>query len=258
MGTSSVHYAPTATRAGRTAPPRRQIPRAADRERISGRSPMGAPHQGAMGRRSGVLGTPLAMAALLLSSASPLGLLPARPPAAAAAPPKRPKRLTRGDYTPLESGGGVLVYDDDAGRGATLKDGDTVTLHFTTKYNGITVTDTRQGRLLGGNRAIAVPLEFVLADQLVLPGSAAAPEIGGKLFDENTGVERDVGGLYSGPSDVRPPSGLPIVIRGMKVGGKRRALVPPELGYGSEGLKELPPDAECEVEVEILSAVQSS
>jgi len=188
----------------------------------------------------------------------PLGLLPcAHPPAAAAAAKKRPKRLTRDDYTPLEGGAGVLVYDDEVGRGASLKNGDLVTLHFTTKYKGITVTDTRQGRLLGGNRSMAVPLEFVLADQLVMPGGKGGPEIGGTLFDENTGVERDVGGLYSGPSDVLPPSGLPVVVRGMRVGGKRRALVPPELGYGSEGLKELPPDAECEVDVEILSASSS-
>ena len=42
-------------------------------------------------------------------------------------------------------------------------------------------------------------------------------------------------------------------IRGMRVGGKRRIMVPPELGYGSKGVGEtIPPDAHLIFEVELL------
>jgi len=66
-------------------------------------------------------------------------------------------------------------------------------------------------------------------------------------------VER-AGGMYSG-EDLAPPPALlflPDSLAGMKNGGIRRLVVPPELGYGPEGKNEIPPGKDFTVEVQIL------
>jgi FKBP-type peptidyl-prolyl cis-trans isomerase len=71
---------------------------------------------------------------------------------------------------------------------------------------------------------------------------------GGNPLGFDVGAKAGAGGTLKG---------LDLGVRGMRVGGQRRLLVPPELGYGSKGVGEVPGGAELEFEVELLSVKNS-
>lgn len=74
---------------------------------------------------------------------------------------------------------------------------------------------------------------------------------GGAKFDSTQGCERPLT-LRLGAGDV--VKGLDEGLAGMKVGGKRRLIVPPDLGFGKEGAGErIPPNATLTYEVELLA-----
>ena len=56
---------------------------------------------------------------------------------------------------------------------------------------------------------------------------------------------------HPGTSTPTPPQpcvqGLDLTVRGMRLGGQRKALVPPQLAYGARGFGEIPPNATLEV-----------
>ena len=63
---------------------------------------------------------------------------------------------------------------------------------------------------------------------------------GGSPFPFRLGADNVIQGWHEG-------------IPGMRVGGRRRLIIPPALGYGSEGAPpDIPPNAALEFEVELL------
>ena len=60
-------------------------------------------------------------------------------------------------------------------------------------------------------------------------------------------------GLFAGTGGPKPPPALSSAVLGMRVGGKRSLIVPPELGYGDKGEQEIPPGATFELRVEVLA-----
>lgn len=121
-----------------------------------------------------------------------------------------------------------------------VQQGNIVTVHFDCMYKSLDVVSSRSARLLGANRSIAEPVEFT-AGLGVASGGGKQP-----LGDS-------AGGLFSGASGPKPPKALSQAVLGMKAGGKRSVIVPPELGYGKQGLLEIPPNATFELQVQVLS-----
>ncbi len=77
---------------------------------------------------------------------------------------------------------------------------------------------------------------------------AGAPENKGALFETNVGFQ-----FRLGAGNVIPGWDQGLV--GMRVGGTRRLVIPPDLAYGSQGQGSIPPNATLIFEV-TLSAVQ--
>lgn len=84
--------------------------------------------------------------------------------------------------------------------------GSRVTVHFDCMYKGIDVVSSRSARLLGGNRTISEPFEFLAGE----PVKAASMKI----------ADSSAGGLFSGATGPKPPPALSTAVIGMKLGGK--------------------------------------
>ena len=96
--------------------------------------------------------------------------------------------------------------------------------------------------------------ELVLGDgQEATPGTNVSVNYkgtleNGKEFDSSYG---------RGPFEFSLGAGMVIKgwdegVEGMKVGGKRKLVIPPELGYGSRGIGPIPPNSVLTFEVELL------
>ena len=97
--------------------------------------------------------------------------------------------------------------------------------------------------------------ELVLGDgQEAIPGTNVSVNYkgtleNGKEFDSSYG---------RGPFGFSLGGGMVIKgwdegVAGMKVGGKRKLVIPPELGYGTKGIGPIPPNSVLIFEVELLS-----
>ncbi|KAL3734420.1 hypothetical protein ACJRO7_023727 [Eucalyptus globulus] len=96
-------------------------------------------------------------------------------------------------------------------------------------YRGITTVSSRESKLLAENRII--PYEFKVGSP--------------------PGKERK-----RGSAAPKPPPAMYSTTEGMKVGGKRTVIVPPEAGYGQKGMAEIPPRATFELNIELLQVEQ--
>ncbi|XP_057549306.1 peptidyl-prolyl cis-trans isomerase FKBP16-4, chloroplastic-like [Amaranthus tricolor] len=114
---------------------------------------------------------------------------------------------------------GLKYYDLKVGGGPQAVKGSRVAVHYVAKWKNITFMTSRQGLGVGGG----TPYGF------------------------------DVGQSERGTV----LKGLDLGVEGMRVGGQRLLIVPPELAYGSKGVQEIPPNATIELDVELLSIKQS-
>ncbi|CAM8912587.1 unnamed protein product [Rhodiola kirilowii] len=136
---------------------------------------------------------------------------------------------------------GLKYYDIVEGKGPVVEKGTTVQVHFDCVYRKITAISSRESKLLAGNRSIAQPYEFKV-------GAAPGKERKRDLVDNPNG-------LFSAQAAPKPPPAMYSITEGMKVGGKRTVIVPPELGYGSRGMNEIPPGATFDLNIELLEIV---
>eukprot|EP00250_Pteridium_aquilinum_P003601 c13909_g1_i1 orf=334-1098(-) len=139
---------------------------------------------------------------------------------------------------------GLKYYDYVEGKGVVAEKGQTVLVHFDCMYRGIDAVSSRESKILGGNRIIAQPYGFIVGS---VPGKERKRE-----FVENAN------GLFSAQASPKPPPALYSVTEGMRVGGKRRVVVPPELGFGSKGSNEIPPGATFQMDIELLEIKNSA
>ncbi|CAN1353609.1 Peptidyl-prolyl cis-trans isomerase FKBP16-4, chloroplastic [Linum perenne] len=119
----------------------------------------------------------------------------------------RGSKVPESEYTTLDNG--LKYYDLKVGGGPEAVKGSRVAVHYVAKWKGITFMTSRQGLGVGGG----TPYGF------------------------------DVGQSERGAV----LKGLDLGVVGMRVGGQRLLIVPPELAYGSKGVQEIPPNATIEV-----------
>lgn len=92
------------------------------------------------------------------------------------------------------------------------------------------------------------------AHLLVCPAQPFTFSAGQPVSGPNTKMVESAGGLFAGGGGIKPPAALSESVVGMRAGGKRSLLVPPELGYGAAGEQEIPPNCPSfELQVELLS-----
>lgn len=121
---------------------------------------------------------------------------------------------------------------------------------------------TEATQLMGNPKVVTTPSGLQYADILV--GSGAQPQVGDRVTVHYTGMLSD-GRIFDSSRDRGQPFqfqiGVGQVIKGwdegvasMHVGGQRRLIIPPNLGYGARGVGGvIPPNATLIFDVELLA-----
>merc|ERR1712134_71327 len=110
-------------------------------------------------------------------------------------------------YLELEapSGTGIKYFDITVGKGPEPSEGDRIAVHFDVKLRNLTVATSRQGAGVTGG----TPYGFQVG---LNPGQAGATFL----------------------------KGMDLGVVGMRSGGFRRMVVPPDLAYGNRQVQEIP------------------
>jgi len=131
---------------------------------------------------------------------------------------KRKRKVPESEFT--DGPEGLRFYDVEVGNGAEAKEGARVAVHYDAYWKGVTFMTSRQGMGVTGG----TPIGF----------DVGAKEAGGTL------------------------RGLDLGVRGMRVGGQRKLILPPNLAYGERGIREIPPNATLTMDVQLLSIKQNT
>nr|AWW15204.1 peptidyl-prolyl cis-trans isomerase [Manihot esculenta] len=185
-----------------------------------------------------LLSIPTSRRCAILISSFPFSLV-SLTPLSEARERRNKKVIPLEDY--LTSSDGLKYYDVVEGKGPAAEKGSTVQVHFDCIYRGITAVSSRESKLLAGNRIIAQPYEFKV-------GAPPGKERKREFVDKPNG-------LFSAQAAPKPPAAMYSVTEGMKVGGKRTVIVPPEAGYGQKGMNEIPPGSTFELNIELLQVL---
>ncbi|KAK6277802.1 PREDICTED: peptidyl-prolyl cis-trans isomerase FKBP18, chloroplastic [Theobroma cacao] len=185
-----------------------------------------------------VLSIPISRRCAILVSSVPFFLV-SLPQFSEARERRNKKTIPIEDY--LTTPEGLKYYDVVEGKGSVAEKGSTVQVHFDCIYRGITAVSSRESKLLAGNRIIAQPYEFKVG---ATPGKERKRD-----FVDNPN------GLFSAQAAPKPPPAMYSITEGMKVGGKRTVIVPPEAGYGEKGMNEIPPGGTFELNIELLQVM---
>ncbi|KAJ9541953.1 hypothetical protein OSB04_028459 [Centaurea solstitialis] len=169
------------------------------------------------------LALPISRRSAILLSVLPLTLI-SNPQDSFARERRNRKAIPLEDF--LTTPDGLKYYDVVEGKGPIAEKGSIVQVHFDCVYSKITVVSSRESKILAGNRTIAQPYVFKVGAP---PGRERKRD-----FVDNPN------GLFSAQASPKPPPAMYNVVEGMKVGGKRTVIVPPEAGYGKKGFNEIP------------------
>lgn len=129
-----------------------------------------------------------------------------------------------------------------------------------TRWQAVSWVSMRIKASVLGAKAVTTPSGLKYEDIVV--GTGPSPQTGQEVSVHYTGTLED-GTKFDSSLDRGEPLKFPIgvgrVIKGwdegvmtMKVGGKRKLVIPPQLGYGARGIGPIPPNATLVFEVELL------
>jgi FKBP-type peptidyl-prolyl cis-trans isomerase len=111
----------------------------------------------------------------------------------------------------------------------------------------------------GGSKGGEAGLQII--DTIV--GTGAEAKLGDTITAQYTGYLED-GTIFDGPAIHGGPAQFQLAVGsliqgwtdgvpGMKVGGKRRLVIPPALAYGASGRGQIPPNATLTFDIELVS-----